>query len=184
MCQCPGYEHTLGNTRCTSQGVHHQDTALGTYTGQEILATHLQAHTPGTGEWTHVPRTHCQIGSTSNTTLAHSSWQAIKACSGSLASWAHTPGTHTCTHTRVMPGTHSRNRSCYTPQGHEANAQCQVYMARAYANNTYQTCRNTMLPGAQNIDTRVRHTLGAHKPGTCSEYARKSNRYIYHAHNG
>lgn len=91
------------NTHWETQGVHHRACvtrlALGTYTGQEVLATHLQAHTPGAGEWASCPRTHCQTGSTSNTTLAHSSWQTIKAWQA-----GHTrAGTHTCTHTRVMP---------------------------------------------------------------------------------
>ena len=107
------------NTHWETQGVPHRVCITRTQhwaQHQEILATHLQAHTPGTGEWTHVPRTYCQIGSTSNTTLAHSSWQTVKAYSGSLASWAHTPGTHTFTYTRVVPGTHSRNRADTHPR--------------------------------------------------------------------
>lgn len=138
----PGWAHNTGhvcrgaravNTHWETQGVHHrgvrhQDTALGTYTGQEVLATHLQTHTRS-GEWAYV-REHCQTGSTSNTTLAHSSWQTIKAWQAGLPLQGHTPA-----HTEGHAWHPQQEQKLIHTRGH-GRAQCQVYVARLLITQT------------------------------------------------
>lgn len=175
VCQCPGCEHTLGNTRCTSQGVRHQDTALGTHTGQEIPATHLQAHTPGAGEWTYVPRTHCQTGGTSNTTLAHSSWQTIKAWQAGHTRQGHTPAHTPGSCLAPTAGTEADTHPRDTKRMHNARYTWQEHMLITQTRHAEtQCCRGHKT--LTHTQVCVRHTLGAHRPGTCSEYARKSHR--------
>ena len=167
------------NTHWETQGVHHRACVTRTQHWAHTLGRKYWPHTyrpsPGAGEWTYVPRTHCQTGGTSNTTLAHSSWQTIKAWQAGHTRQGHTPahtpgsclaptaGTEADTHPRDTKRTHNAR---YTWQEHMLITQTRH--AETQCCRGHKTLTHTQVC--------VRHTLGAHRPGTCSEYARKSHR--------
>ena len=156
--------HTTVGTFAGAQAVNTHWETRGAHHREHVTRTQLWAHTWGRKYWPHTYRPTLQARERGHTCQehigkqaapAHSWWGTAKACSGSLASW----------HTHQGHAWHpqQKQKPVHTP-GTEANAQCQVYMARAHANNTHQTLtpKHNAVGGTKRWHKCQAHTWGTH----------------------